>query len=120
MKSQTSYGCLGVVAIFFLIYVALFGSGGDSTPTPTPSAIETVVPTPEPSETITPIPKKKRGEALRALAKLPIKGRAPQTGYSREMFSDDWDYYNGCDVRNRILARDLFQYNYRYDSYFII
>ncbi|MSW54721.1 MAG: DUF1524 domain-containing protein [Actinobacteria bacterium] len=36
------------------------------------------------------------------------------------MFSDDWDYYNGCDVRNRILARDLAQYNYRSDSYCII
>jgi len=120
LKSSTSYGCLGVVAVPFFIYVALFGSGGGSTPTPTPSAIETVIPTPEPSETVVPIPKKNRGEALRALAKLPIKGRAPQTGYSREMFSDDWDYYNGCDVRNRILARDLVQYNYRYDSYCII
>ncbi len=120
MKSPTSYGCLGVVAVPFFIYVALFGSGGGSTPTPAPSAIETVTPTPEPSETVAPIPKKNRGEALRALAKLPIKGRAPQTGYSREMFSDDWDYYNGCDVRNRILARDLVQYNYRYDSYCII
>jgi hypothetical protein len=120
LKSLTSYGCLGVVAILFFIYVALFGSGGGSTPTPTPSAIETVIPTPEPTETVVPIPKKNRGEALRALAKLPIKGRAPQTGYSREMFSDDWDYYNGCDVRNRILARDLVQYNYRSDSYCII
>ena len=120
MKSQTSYGCLGVVAVPFFIYVALFGSCGGSTPTPTPSAIETVIPTPEPSESVVPLPKKNKGEALRALAKLPIKGRAPQTGYSREMFSDDWDYYNGCDVRNRILARDLVQYNYRYDSYCII
>jgi hypothetical protein len=36
------------------------------------------------------------------------------------MFSDDWDYYNGCDVRNRILARDLVQYNYRSGSNCII
>jgi hypothetical protein len=120
LKSLTSYGCLGIAAIFFLIYLALFGTGGQSNPTPTPSAIETVIPTPEPTETVARIPKKKRGEALRALAKLPIKGRAPQTGYSREMFSDDWDYYNGCDVRNRILARDLAQYNYRSDSNCII
>ena len=122
MKSLTSYGCLGFIAILFFIYVALFGSSGDSTPTPspTPSAIETATPTPEPTETVDAVPKKKRGEALRALAKLPIKGRAPQTGYSRELFSDDWDYYNGCDVRNRILARDLIQYNYRSDSYCII
>ena len=122
MKSQTSFGCLGVFAIFFLIYVALFGSGGDSTPTPspTPSVSDSLTPTPEPTQTTDVIPKKKRGEALRALAKLPIKGRAPKTGYSREMFSDDWDYYNGCDVRNRILARDLVQYNYRSGSNCII
>ena len=122
MKSQTSFGCLGVFAIFFLIYVALFGSGGDSTPTPspTPSVSDSFTPAPEPTQTTDVIPKKKRGEALRALAKLPIKGRAPKTGYSREMFSDDWDYYNGCDVRNRILARDLVQYNYRSGSNCII
>jgi hypothetical protein len=122
LKSQTSFGCLGVFAIFFLIYVALFGSGGDSTPTPspTPSVSDSFTPTPEPTQTTDAIPKKKRGEALRALAKLPIKGRAPKTGYSREMFSDGWDYYNGCDVRNRILARDLVQYNYRSGSNCII
>jgi len=122
LKSQTSFGCLGVFAIFFLIYVALFGSGGDSTPTPspTPSVSDSFTPTPEPTQTTDAIPKKKRGEALKALAKLPIKGRAPKTGYSREMFSDDWDYYNGCDVRNRILARDLVQYNYRSGSNCII
>jgi hypothetical protein len=122
LKSQTSFGCLGVFAIFFLIYVALFGSGGDSTPTPspTPSVSDSFTPTPEPTQTTDAIPKKKRGEALRALAKLPIKGRAPKTGYSREMFSDDWDYYSGCDVRNRILARDLVQYTYRSGSNCII
>lgn len=122
MKSLTKSGCLGLVAILFFIYVALFGSGGDSsdTPAPTPSVSESFVPTPEPTETTEAIPKKKRGEALRALAKLPIKGRAPKTGYSREMFSDDWDYYNGCDVRNRILARDLVQYNYRSGSNCIV
>lgn len=122
MKSPTKYGCLGIVAILFLIYVAIFGSGGDPSPSPSPSPSisESATPTPEPTETTQVIPKKKRGEALRALAKLPIKGRAPKTGYSREMFADDWDYYNGCDVRNRILARDMVQFNYRSGSYCII
>jgi hypothetical protein len=122
LKSLTNYGCLGLVAILFLIYVALFGSSGDSNqaPTPTPSTSETLAPFPEPTATTEVIPKKKRGEALRALAKIPIKGRAPKTGYSREMFADDWDYYNGCDVRNRILARDMVQYNYRPGSNCII
>lgn len=122
MKSPTKYGCLGIFAILFLIYVAIFGSGGDPSPSPSPSPSisESATPTPEPTETTQVIPKKKRGEALRALAKLPIKGRAPKTGYSREMFADDWDYYNGCDVRNRILARDMVQFNYRSGSYCII
>jgi len=52
--------------------------------------------------------------ALQVLASLPIKGRAPKTGYSRDEFgqawSDDVDVeggHNGCDTRNDILRRDI-------------
>ena len=45
---------------------------------------------------------------------LPVKGRAPKTGYDRDLFGQRWtddvavDYgYNGCDTRNDILRRDL-------------
>ncbi len=48
------------------------------------------------------------------LATLPIKGRAPKSGYNRGLFGEAWtdnvtvaDGYNGCDTRNDILARDL-------------
>ncbi len=41
------------------------------------------------------------------LAKLPIKGRAPKTGYSREQFGGDWAKWGKCDVREQILQRDL-------------
>jgi len=41
------------------------------------------------------------------LAKLPVKGRAPKTGYSRAQFGDGWGTSLGCDTRNIILARDL-------------
>ena len=44
------------------------------------------------------------------LATLPIKGRAPMTGYARTaQFGAAWlDVdHNGCDTRNDILARDL-------------
>jgi hypothetical protein len=50
-----------------------------------------------------------QGPALAALATLPVKGRAPKTGYSREQFGQAWADvdHNGCDTRNDILARDL-------------
>ncbi len=47
------------------------------------------------------------GSAVAALAKLPVKGRAPMTGYSRERFGDGWLTVDGCDTRDRILRRDL-------------
>jgi hypothetical protein len=45
--------------------------------------------------------------AATALARLPIKGRAPRTGYSRDQFGAGWGTIDGCDTRDRILARDL-------------
>ena len=45
--------------------------------------------------------------ASNVLATLPVKGRAPKTGYTREQFGDGWQIQNGCDTRNIILARDL-------------
>lgn len=45
--------------------------------------------------------------AIGALENLAVKGRAPKTGYSREQFSKGWAPAGGCDVRNRILMRDL-------------
>ena len=46
--------------------------------------------------------------ALTTLNKLPVKGRAPKSGYSREEFPHWKDPdKNGCDSRNDILKRDL-------------
>lgn len=52
--------------------------------------------------------------ALTLLAALPIKGRAPKTGYHRAQFGPAWSDdvtvpygHNGCDTRNDILRRDL-------------
>jgi hypothetical protein len=47
------------------------------------------------------------GTAAAALAKLPVKGRAPKTGYSRGQFGDRWIDTGGCDTRDHILTRDL-------------
>nr|WP_235509590.1 HNH endonuclease family protein [Terrabacter sp. Soil811] len=52
--------------------------------------------------------------ALSTLDGLPVKGRAPKTGYDRDAYgpawSDDVDVslgHNGCDTRNDVLRRDL-------------
>ena len=45
--------------------------------------------------------------AIKVLAKLAVKGRAPKTGYARNLFSDGWGNIYGCDTRNYILKRDL-------------
>ena len=56
-----------------------------------------------------PIGSDEASEALRILNTLPVKGRAPKTGYSRAQFGDAWSDidHNGCDTRNDILNRDL-------------
>lgn len=58
--------------------------------------------------------------ALTALDALPVKGRAPMTGYSRSQFgpawtddNDDAGGHNGCDTRDDILARDLTNLQYK-------
>jgi hypothetical protein len=49
------------------------------------------------------------GTALAALDSLPVKGRAPKTGYSRAQFGPTWADidHDGCDQRNQVLQRDL-------------
>ncbi|WZU35579.1 hypothetical protein Rruber_05090 (plasmid) [Rhodococcus ruber] len=58
--------------------------------------------------------------ALSTLDTLPVKGRAPKTGYSREQFGQAWSDdvavdggHNGCDTRNDILRRDLVELTYK-------
>jgi len=57
---------------------------------------------PSPTPTGTP-----SGKAAELLNTLPIKGRAPKTGYARTQFGDGWAVTAGCDTRNIILHRDL-------------
>lgn len=56
------------------------------------------------------------GTATEALKQLPVKGRAPKTGYSREQFGPAWSDdvavdagRNGCNQRDDVLRRDLRQ-----------
>ncbi len=47
--------------------------------------------------------------ALATAVLLPVKGRAPKTGYDRELYGQTWKDVdrNGCDTRNDILRRDI-------------
>ncbi|GEK22969.1 HNH endonuclease family protein [Cellulomonas xylanilytica] len=47
--------------------------------------------------------------ALATAVLLPVKGRAPKTGYDRDLYGHAWKDVdrNGCDTRNDILRRDL-------------
>ena len=49
------------------------------------------------------------GLAMATLETLAVKGRAPKTGYTRDLFGQAWADVdrNGCDTRNDILKRDL-------------
>jgi hypothetical protein len=89
---------------------------------PTPSSIQTAQATGAPLDAEAPhqlaagvsvaAPKTQPAFATKAidlLATLPIKGRAPKTGYDRGLFGQAWADVdrNGCDTRNDILKRDL-------------
>ena len=79
---------------------------------PPPSAVAPLAaatPRAAPTRT-TPVPTGGPGSALAVLAALPVKGRAPMTGYARVAdFGTAWLDVdrNGCDTRNDILRRDL-------------
>ncbi|MBR3233061.1 HNH endonuclease [Candidatus Saccharibacteria bacterium] len=45
--------------------------------------------------------------AVNVLEKLEVKGRAPKTGYDREQFYKSWPSIDGCNLRQRIIKRDL-------------
>ena len=136
MKSLSSTNLIvGVVGTVFIL-ASFFGcsdSSDSNLTAPTPPAVQT--PTAESStDTSTPSPSganpsqsattdtatEASSPALAALATIPIKGRAPKTGYDRDQFASDWDYSFGCDMRNKILRRDFIQFEFRSDSSCII
>jgi len=86
----------------------------------TSAAVRSPNNTPRPSPAVT-------GTALAQLESLPVKGRAPLTGYSRDEFGQAWTDdnddpggHNGCDTRNDILRRDLTDVVYRTGSRCVI
>lgn len=106
-------GCSGDV-------ISVDWSQGESpAPTATPS---TTLPAPDPGGTT---PGANGGisgddaqlvdEAVAVIEEIPVKGRAPKTGYSRDEFGQRWADVdrNGCDQRNDVLTRDLEELTYR-------
>jgi len=83
---------VAIVASLLVVAVTIIASEDSWQPAPTPAA------SPVASAT---------GLAADLLAKLPIKGRAPKTGYARTQFGNGWATTNGCDTRDIILHRDL-------------
>ncbi len=56
-----------------------------------------------------------KSEVLSQLERLPVRPRAPKSGYSREQFGQRWADVdgNGCDTRNDVLNRDLSERTWR-------
>jgi len=50
------------------------------------------------------------------LETIPVKGRAPKTGYKRTQFGNGWAELGNCDMRNHILARDLTNVQFRSET----
>ncbi|MDO8335928.1 MAG: HNH endonuclease family protein [Candidatus Saccharibacteria bacterium] len=51
--------------------------------------------------------------AVDALDSLDVKGRAPKTGYARDMFGNGWRKSGDCNTRDDVLARDMTQLDIR-------
>ena len=126
MKSASNSNLLigAVVVVFFI--GSFFNSDNPPEPEPsssTSSSTQSQTPTPSPQQSLSPSPEAQppvTSPALSALASVAIKGRAPKTGYERDLFATDWDYSFGCDTRNKILRRDFSEFVLRSGSSCII
>ncbi|MFD5277022.1 DUF1524 domain-containing protein [Pseudarthrobacter sp. NPDC058362] len=86
-------------------------AAGEVTPSsvPTPQGTATPVDRPTTGAQAPKLQPASAKKALDLLATLPVKGRAPKTGYDRAQFGQAWADVdrNGCDTRNDMLKRDL-------------
>ncbi|MDN4644348.1 GmrSD restriction endonuclease domain-containing protein [Arthrobacter sp. PsM3] len=105
----------GLAGLLLISATACAGTG--TAPAAAPTALPTVstagspaAASPEPGAEDTPNQQPAfAAKALDVLATIPVKGRAPKTGYSRDQFGQAWADVdrNGCDTRNDVLRRDL-------------
>src|SRR4051812_35284271 len=109
-------------ALLFVLLATCAGCGGTTRPRSDTNAVKsgtaTATVTPKARERVAravsrktrkgqKAPALQTGSAAAALAALPIKGRAPMTGYDRGQFGGSWSSVGGCDTRDRMLDRDL-------------
>lgn len=87
-----------VVIALVVVLVGLWQSGNLQVPQPAKTP---------PTEDSSSIQTAMTSSAQTALDTLEVKGRAPKTGYTRTQFGNGWAQYEGCDMRNLILQRDL-------------
>ena len=99
---------IGVAAGLIGLWV---GTSATSSPAavPAPQVTQTVSVAVTVTQTLEEPSPAPQGGALAVLRSLPMKGRAPKTGYDRAEFGQRWHDLdrNGCDTRNDILRRDL-------------
>lgn len=76
-------------------------------------ALVVIIQSPDSWQSVSPMPSvlkntKATDGAAMILETLPVKGRAPKTGYSRTQFGNGWAVRpDGCSTREIILARDV-------------
>ncbi|MEP6796674.1 MAG: HNH endonuclease family protein [Lapillicoccus sp.] len=110
-RTQRALQRVAVGALSALLAAVVAGCAANGAgPQPSPIPAGTTAATTATSMTVTtPAPTQPATGALAALAALPVKGRAPMTGYERDRFGPAWSDVdrNGCDTRNDVLRRDL-------------
>jgi len=99
------------IAVAAVLVAAIFGASALADAGPQPDAAGgPAASAPGATRPPSPSPTPTDSTALALLATLPVKGKAPKTGYDRSgEFGSAWLDVdrNGCDTRNDILARDL-------------
>ena len=90
---------LALVVAGLVALAAIFSPNRHTSPTPSSTLSQQTLAQPS-------------GQAADALAHLPVKGRAPKTGYNRTLFGGQWADVGACDMREKILARDLTNVQY--------
>ncbi len=101
-------GAVAVLSVLLLVATAGWLHAAGRWPFEPDAGPPPVLATPQPGLG-TPVVRVGPATALAVLETLPVKGRAPRTGYDRSSFGQAWldADANGCDTRNDVLRRDL-------------